>query len=173
MQPADPVKLLGLSITKTSFTLSHSIAQAHKAKTALASIYRFHSLPTNKKLQLVKLIVFPHLTYPPIPLHTACTTNLMKLQSAQSLALKWVLNIKWYDLISNKKVHEKLNVRALNQELYWRARKTWDNIKDNNAADNNAFQTLLQIPFYPEKQKPCFPSSYEIAMGPEPRPLYR
>ena len=97
----------------------------------------------------------------------------MKLQSIQSRALKWVLNIRWYDFMSNKKIHEKLNVRALNQELYWRARKTWDNIKDNNAADLDAYQTLMSMPYYSEKQKADFPSSYEIAMGPEPRPIYK
>ena len=173
MQPDRPVKLLGLSITKTSFTKSHVAAQAQKANEALGSIGRFYSLPTDKKLQLVKLVVFPHLTYPPIPLHTAAKTNLMKLQSIQSRALKWVLNIRWYDFMSNKKIHEKLNVRALNQELYWRARKTWDNIKDNNAADLDAYQTLMSMPYYSEKQKADFPSSYEIAMGPEPRPIYK
>ena len=89
------------------------------------------------------------------------------------MALKWVLNIKWYDLISNKKIHKKLNVRALNQELYWRARKTWENIKENNAADINAFQTLMELPYDRAKLKAGFPSSYDIAMGPEPEPIYK
>ena len=75
--------------------------------------------------------------------------------------------------MSYKKVHKKLNVRALNQELYWRARKTWNNISENNAADHDAYQTLMEMPYYSEKQKTHFPSSYEIAMGPEPRPIYK
>ena len=173
MQPDHPVKLLGLTITKTSFTLSHIAVQAHKAKTALTSIRRFYSLPIDQKLQLVKTIVFPYLTYPPIPLHIAAKSNLIKLQSVQSMALKWVLNIKWYDLISNEKIHKKLKVRPLNQELHWRARKTWENIAENNAADINAFQTLMELPYDRAKLKAGFPSSYDIAMGPEPEPIYK
>ena len=97
---------------------------------------------------------------------------MIKLQRAQSAALRWVLNIKWYDLISNEKIHKKLKVRAVNQELYWRARRTWENIKENNAADINAFQTLLELPYDRAKLKKDFPSSYDIAMGPEPSPIY-
>ena len=96
-----------------------------------------------------------------------------KLQGIQSRALRWALNIKWYDFISNKKIHQKLNIRPLNQELYWRARITWDKIKDNNAADKDTFETLMRMPYNSRKAKQHnFLSSYEIAMGPEPRPIY-
>ena len=172
-QPNQPVKLLGLTITKTSFTYSHTIAQTKKANNALSSIGRFFSLPQDKKLQLVKTVVFPYLTYPPIPLHIAAKTNIRKLQSVQSNALRWALNIKWYDLISNKKIHKKLNIRPVNQELYWRARTTWDNIRNNNAADPTLFRDLLDMPFNNINPKANLFSGHEIAMGPEPRPIYK
>ena len=75
-QPDRPVQMLGLTITKTSFTSAHVVAQVKKAKTALSSIKKYYSLPTNKKLQLVKSLVLSHLFYPPIPLHVASDTNL-------------------------------------------------------------------------------------------------
>ena len=171
-QPDRPVQMLGLTITKTSFTSAHVVAQVKKAKTALSSIKKYYSLPTNRKLQLVKSLVLSHLFYPPIPLHVASDTNLLKLQQVQNQALKWVYNIKWYDFVRNKKIHKDHNIRPVNQELYWRARKTWENIKTGDAADRDTYTTLMNMDFYSHKQHTHFPSSYEKAMGPEPMALY-
>ena len=117
-------------------------------------------------------MVFPFLTYPPIPLHIAAESNIGILQGIQSNALRWATNTKWYDRISNKKLHKKLNIRPINQELYWRARTTWENIRDNNAADRTAYQNLLRMDYNNVNPTAGFFSSYETAMGPEPRPIY-
>ena len=49
-QPDHPVQLLGLTITKYSFIASHIPKQVIKAKKALGSILRFHTIPTKHKL---------------------------------------------------------------------------------------------------------------------------
>ena len=75
-------------------------------------------------------------------------------------------------LYAIKKIHKDHNIRPVNQELYWRARKTWENIKTGDAADRDTYTALMNMDFYSHKQHTHFPSSYEKAMGPEPMALY-
>ena len=171
-QPKQPVKLLGLTVTKTSFTCSHITEQVTKAKKALGSIRRFYSLPREHKLGLVKTKVLTHLYSPPVPLHTASKAGMIKLQQVQNKALRWACNINWYDFVSNKKIHKKLKILPVNQELYWRARKIWDKIQNNNAADLATYTALTQMEFYSHKQKLRFPSSLKAISEAEPLPIY-
>ena len=171
-QPDRPVQLLGLTITKTSFICKHIPKQVAKAKLALGNIRRFHSLPIKLKLGLVKSLVLTHLFYPPIPLHLASKHLMLKLQAVQNQALRWVYNIKWDDFIANKRIHKKYNIRTVNQELYWRAKSTWDKIRNNNAADEATVKKLEDMDYHSNKQHSYFRSSIEATENPEPPPLY-
>ena len=174
--PNVPVQLLGLTITKSSFTASHVPKQITKAKKALGSIRRFHTLPTKHKLGLVKSLVLTHLFYPPIPLHLASRTDMGKLQAMQNTALRWVYNIKWDDFVTNKRIHKKYNIRPVNQELYWRAKSTWDKIANNNAADQETYKYLKDMDknmgYDSQNQHAHFRPSIEATGKPEPPPIY-
>ena len=95
-----------------------------------------------------------------------------KLQAVQNDAIRWVYNIKWDDFVSNKRIHKKYNIRTVNQELYWRAKSTWDKIKNNNAADQETYERLNNMDYHSHKQHTYFRSSIEATEKAEPPPIY-
>ena len=102
--------------------------------------------------------------YPPIPLHLANRTHMKKLQKVQNRAIRFALGVKLEQKISSKKLHTKFKYkfRPVNQELYWRARSTWEKIELYEAGDLTMFKYLTELPIYNECKH--FPSSYSAAV---------
>ena len=150
--------------------------QRHKAKCTLGSLWGFRRAPTRLKVHLVKSLVFTHLTYPVIPLHTASNAQMCRLQTVQNKAIKFAFNVSWHDFISAKDLHNRFKYKftPLNQVLYWRARKTWDNIKSGSGADLEQFKIISETLALEsdEKYHANFPSSLDLVEGNEPPPLY-
>ena len=150
--------------------------QRHKADCTLGSLWGFRRASARLKIHLVKALVFPHLTYPVIPLHTASNSQMGKLQAAQNNSIKFAFNVAWYDFVSAKDLHNRFKYKfpPLNQVLYWRARKTWDNIRSGSGADPEQFRIISEDLALEsdEKYHANFPSSLDLADGNEPPPLY-
>ena len=165
--------LLGLKLSSSSFITEQVKYNVNKAKMALTSLKRFKTFPAKEKLALTKSLVLPHLTYPPIPLHTASNTQMLKLQVVQSNCLKYAYNTKYYQSISNERLHNaKYKMLPINQVLYWRAKNTWNSIRDKNAADHDMADQITK--FAINKEHTRFPSSYKRVHDytDEPDPLY-
>ena len=167
------VFLLGLKLKTNSFNNGQIKYNVDKAKATLSSLYRFRDFKTKDKLHLVKQFVIPHLTYPAIPLHTASKTQMLKLQVIQNDGLRFAYNVKRKDRISVEKLHNtKYKMSPINQVLYWRARSTWNAIRDKNVADRGMSNRITKIKI--NKEHPSFLSSYKRVhdYSDEPEPLY-
>ena len=106
---------------------------------------------------------------------------MLKLQIVQNDCLRFVYGVKWHDFISTKRLHTEFKtvLRPVNQELFWRAKRTWTSIQDEGAGDPAMPETILklEIDFSQEKRAKDilkYPSSYNRTMvnGAEPAPFY-
>ena len=130
-------------------------------------------------MQLIKTLVLPYLFYPPVPLHLASDNQMRKLQRVQNNALRFAHNTQWDDFISNKDLNTKFvpGLRPVNQELFWRAKKTWTSIKERNAGDPKMLEDILALQRDLSSRRAValhkYPSSFHQAMNkPEPAPFY-
>ena len=152
--------------------------QIKRARKVLCTLFRFRSLKTKFKMQLIKTLVLPYLYYPPVPLHLASKNQMRKLQRVQNDSLRFALGIKWDDFVSNIKLNTmfKETLRPVNQELYWRARRTWTSIKDQGSGDSEMLQKILALEIDGNRKLKDllkYPSSYTRCMDyPEPAPFY-
>ena len=151
-------------------------SQAEKAKQTLGTLWGFKRAKAKTKVHVIKTLVFPHLTYPCVPLHTAGGNQLKPLQVVQNKAIRFALGVRWFDYMSAKDLHERFRYKfqPLNQTLYWRAKKLWENISAGTAADPGQFALLKEElePEPDEKYHINFPSSLDMVNGPEPKPVY-
>ena len=89
--------LLGLSVSTGGYT-GHVSQRVSKAKAALTKLYRFRDLATGLKLHLIKALVLPILTYPPVPLHVLSKTAISRLQKVQNSALRFAFGTRLHQL---------------------------------------------------------------------------
>ena len=109
--------VLGLTFdTHFRFHLQSKIKAALASK-ALSSLQRFRCATHKAKLHLFKAMVKPLISYAPLALTLAATTNRKKFQVVQNKGLRWIYNIVWDQFITTKEVHERSNMLPLNQ--YW------------------------------------------------------
>ena len=176
-----PVSFLGLDITKFSMINPQVRKQARKGRAVLSSLHKFSMIKTKLKINLVKTLVLPYLFYPPIPLHLASNNQMRKLQSVQNDSIRFAHGIQWDEFISNKRLHTELKsvFRPVNQELFWRAKKTWDSIRNEGAGDPGMLEVILGLEMdFSQKKRSAdiikYPSSYNriITNGAEPAPFY-
>ena len=104
-----------------------------------------------------------------------------KLQSIQNDSIRFAYGVKWDDFISNKRLHTELKTvfRPVNQELFWRAKNTWESIRNEGAGDPGMLKTILALKTDCSLQSRAsdiikYPSSYNriITNGAEPAPFY-
>ena len=115
-------------------------------------------------------MILPCLFYLVAPLNAASITGLLKLQSVQNKAIKFLLNTNWSDMERASELHTRAKFKPVNQILHNRAKALWDKITEGTAADKDICREILRIPYTAPKTH--FPSSYERALKPEPPPIY-
>ena len=176
-----PVSFLGHDITKFSLVNAQVAKQAKKARSVLSSIRKFSMIKDKLKVNLIKTLVLPYLFYPPVPLHLANNNQMRKLQSIQNDSIRFAYGVKWDDFISNKRLHTELKTvfRPVNQELFWRAKNTWESIRNEGAGDPGMLKTILALKTDCSLQSRAsdiikYPSSYNriITNVAKPAPLY-
>ena len=91
----------------------------------------------------------------------------------QNDCLRFIYKKKRSDRIPVEKLHKaKYKMLPINQVLYWRARSTWNSIRDKNAADYQMSNRITRTAIGNENTR--FPSSYKRVhdFSEEPDPLY-
>lgn len=162
--------LLGLSISTTGYT-SHVSQRVAKAKSALTRLYRFRDLTTGLKLHLIKALILPILTYPPIPLHALSKTAISKLQRVQNNALRFAFGTRWDDFVTSAALHEAASLPALNVRLHDMAARVWEQM---DAEGWDQFQALrTQHDEALPREHAGFPRSLRRVQDPPPEPRYR
>ena len=176
MPPNCVGKLLGHQFRRSNMVGMQVESQAAKARASLSTLWGFTRAKTRTKVHAIKALVFPHLTYPVIPLHTATEAQMLKLQTVQNDAIRFATNTQWFDYVSCKSLHNdfRRKFQPVNQVLHHRAKKVWDKIREGSAGDIDQYNLLTKdlAPKSDEKYHKSFPSSIELANLPEPLPLY-
>ncbi|MPC21935.1 hypothetical protein E2C01_014940 [Portunus trituberculatus] len=114
--------LMGLSISTMGYT-THVSQRVARAKSALTRLYRFRALATGLKLHLIKALVIPILSYPPIPLHALSHTAISRLQRVQNSALRFAFGTSDFTTLAS--LHEAASLPALSVRLHEVAAKLW------------------------------------------------
>ncbi|MPC45853.1 hypothetical protein E2C01_039559 [Portunus trituberculatus] len=131
--------LLGLSVASIGYT-THVSQRVTRVRSALTGLYRFRDLATG--LHLIKALVLPILTYPPIPLHTLSNTAISRLQEVQNSALRFAFGTRWDDFTSSASLHEAASLPALNVHLHEMATKVWQRMEDEGWDQHQHLQAL-------------------------------
>lgn len=121
--------LLGLRTTAGGYT-THVTMRVGQARAALAKLYRFRDMETKIKLHLIKALVIPVLTYPPVPIHALSKKSISRLQKVQNAALRFAYNIRWDSFMTMEELHERASIPALNIRLHTLAAQVWRRIED-------------------------------------------
>lgn len=163
--------LLGLAISTRGYT-SHVTQRVVRARAALVKLYRFRELDTRLKLHLVKSLVLPILTYPPIPTHAFSRTAISRLQKVQNSALRFVYNTRWDDFTTSASLHDAASLPALNVRLHQLATQVWSRME---AEDWDQYHDLLELhEGAPDRDHAWFPRSIlRLERDPAPLPRYR
>ena len=109
--------VLGLTI-RTRGIPNHITSRIGRARAQLQKLKRFEKMKTETRLHLYKTLVRPILEYPAIPICTASRSQIKKMQSVQSKALRSAAKERPIDQKSiNEELHHKFNVEDLNARL--------------------------------------------------------
>ena len=148
--------LLGLSVSTGGYT-GHVSQRVSKAKAALTKLYRFRDLAIGLKLHVIKSLVLPILTYPPVPLHVLSKTAISRLQKVQNSALRFAFGTRWDDFTSSESLHEAASIPALNVRLHDMAAKVWQRMEDEEWGQYLVLKTMHEET--PQRQHAWFPRS--------------
>ena len=162
--------LLGLSVSSRGY-IGHVSQRVARAKAALTRLYRFRDLATGLKLHLIKALVLPILTYPPVPLHVLSKTAISRLQKVQNSALRFAFGTRWDDFSTSASLHEAASIPALNVRLHEMAAKVWQRMEDEGWDQYRVLKTMHEGA--PPRQHAWFPRSLLRLESNPPEPRYR
>ncbi|KAG0711334.1 RNA-directed DNA polymerase from mobile element jockey [Chionoecetes opilio] len=162
--------VLGLQVSSRGY-VSHVASRVRRAKSALFTLYRFRDLDAGLKLHLVKALVLPVLTYPPIQLHALSRTAISKLQRVQNAALRFVVNHRWDDFVTMESLHESVDLPAINVRLHHMASQVWLRMQEEDWEQFLVLQELSDAA--PDRSHGWFPRSQRaLRDDPDPAPRY-
>ena len=134
MEYSNEGTLLGLKITKRGY-YSHMKEKNARAHALLTKLQRFQNLSQKNKKQLYLSLVRSLLEYPPIPISAMSKTQIEKLQKIQNRALRFMYNIKWYDLVTTEELHRRADIPRIEELLKLRTETIWNKIEDLELID--------------------------------------
>jgi hypothetical protein len=158
-------KSLGLTITTNGF-IQHIQNRIKLAKINLQRIYRFRNLSQANKRKLYHCFVKSVLEYPPVPLHTISIMQKRNLQIVQNRAARYITNTNYTDRLTNEEVNNMADLEPINLSLHRQARNIWTKL------DSFITETQKQRIVFNNDEIRLFPSSRQLARGPEPLPVY-
>ena len=162
--------LLGLKVSSHGYKI-HITQRVAQAREALNTLQRFRDLSSDLKLRLVKTLVIPVLTYPPVPTHAMSRTAISRLQKVQNAALRFTYNVKWQDFVSNEELHMMASLQPINIRLHEMAEKVWRKLGSQEGDLYLALQRLHADA--PGRQHHLFPRSLlRLEREPDPEPCY-
>ena len=170
LQQGETTKILGLHITRCSWTAQHAIKTAKKANKIISYLYAVRGFSTRNKLYLIKTLVIPILLYPCVPLNASSIATIATLQTVLNRALRFAFGVRYPDMPTARSLHIRAKIKPINIMLYKRAKNLWAKLESGHAGDRNTFEDIIGTPI--EKPHTWFPSSYTRAQKPEPPPMY-
>lgn len=147
-------KLLGLNITSSGF-VGHIRQTINKGYGILSQLRRFSNLTPKIKTTLVKTLLIPVMTYPPIPLCMASPTQKRQMQIVLNKALRFI-HCNEDEQLNTSELHIKYNITPLNICNYNKAVNIWETIK---ISENEQYEELTGLR---NKIHTWFPKSSEI-----------
>ena len=111
------VKVLGHQFSTYGSNKTQISHRSQLAQDQLRKLSRFSTAPSRIKLRLYKTLIRPMLEYPPTQLVNSSSFLLNKLQVIQNKALRFALNYKWYDFITNDVLHERAKIPKIHDRL--------------------------------------------------------
>ena len=118
------------------------------------------------KTTLVKTLLIPVLEYPTIPICKASLTQKRKLQIVLNKAVRFI-HCNEEEQLNTEQLHNKYNITPLNISSYYKAKKTWDRVK--NTEDEQIYEELVR---HREITHNWFPKTSTIIDAPPPLPIY-
>ena len=115
--------VLGLVVDKDLRFHFHARGKVAQARLTQSSLYRFRDSHPKTKLHLYKALVLPLLTYCPLALSLTARTHQLSLQIIQNKALRFALDVKWFEFKSNQSLHEEAKILPINMVLHHRILK--------------------------------------------------
>ena len=103
-------KILGFTFKNSNKYKKHINQKLKLAKVVAAKMRRFIFLHPKIQLQLYKIYVLPIVHFSSLPILLAGQEGLKQAQIIQNKAIRYTHSIDWQDFISNKKLHEDLEI---------------------------------------------------------------
>ena len=166
----ETTKILGLHISRTSWTVAQVNENINKANTVINTLYAARGMAKEDKLYLVKTLMLSILMYPCIPLNTCSISAFCKLQAVQNRALKFAFGVYYPAMPTAFSLHLRARLKPVNVVLYHRAKKTWNKLSTGIAGDLDTFNMITRIPLVNPHNG--FPSSKARSELGEPPPIY-
>ena len=166
----DTTKILGLNISKFSWTAQHVNKIAINANRIVSLLYSARHLSYDSRLLMVQALVIPTLTYPCTPLNTCSIASFAKLQTPLNRALKFVFKIRYPETPTAKSLIERTKILPINQIIHKRASNIWNKIRLGIAGDSDMYKKLDESEL--TKTNRNFPSSLKRAQKDLPPPIF-
>lgn len=160
-------KILGLTITNSGYS-KHIKERCAQANRALRKLYRFQTMQTKIKTQLIKSLVLPILEYPPIPIVSLSKTQISKLQKIQNRALRFATNQRYPYTLNTRQIHSLTKTKPINIRLHKRAINIWRKIEMQN---NTLYRELTEQHTHINSYNRNFKSSLPLLQAPL-RPIF-
>ena len=162
-------KILGLNISKFSWTTQHVDIIANKTNNIVSMLYAAREMAQAEKILLVKSLIIPSLSYPSVPLNTCPITSFCKLQAVLNRALKFSFGVRYPDVPTARSLLDRAKIKPMNQTIHKRASNIWHKLEQGIAGDKDTYRMIKGINLI--KNNRNFPSSLKRAEKEEPPPI--
>ena len=166
----ESTKILGLNITRTSWTVKHVEEIATKANSIVSLMYAARDIAQAERIYLAKTLIVPSLTYPCTPLNTCSAASFSKLQTVLNRAMRFAFNVRYPEMPTARSLLERAKIEPINKIIHKRASNIWNKIDQGIAGDIDTYNNIKSIPL--SKPHSWFPSSLERTTLGEPPPIY-
>ena len=159
---SNTIKILGYMFDNNKYSHSQVANKAVSAYNQVNKLYKFNQAPPKIQIYLYKMLVRPLLEYAPIRITSSTRADIEKLQKIQNRALRNIYHIQWWQLITNKELHQRSKLITIKERLDKLSKKSISKFQNNFLRDS------LPVPIYKY-------SDYEINDPPilEPKRVIR
>ena len=162
------VQVLGLTIG-TRGVSSHLNTRIAMANTQVNKTKRFQEMNEKIRLHLYKALIRPIMEYPPIPSCNLAVTNIRKLQTVQSKAIRAIAKEGRDRRSTNEILHKRYNIEPVNQRLFNLATRTWQKLSQS---DPEVTELSEQLDNYPGREHKWWPRTSVLMRSNYPDPIY-
>lgn len=150
--------VLGLTLTKTGYKrfIKNKI---NRLNDRLTKLRKFNNLSIENKKKLYMALIRPIIEYPPIPINAMKKTTLNDLQIIQNKSLRFIYDINYPDIVTNRELHERAGIQTIQDLINERAKEIWEKVQ--NLELNQDMCNIDQEVEEEMQQNNWFPLSYK------------